>query len=125
MLVADPHTYPALVLQAWSGRLALFYISDGLIPDDDDEAWSIGSAPTAHAVLASENVVRRCLQSNTLPEARTRAARMTLRLIDCIETGAWGGGEGHSGRIAFVNAVQVHGPDEMLRRVKDVVKYVE
>ena len=51
----------ALVLEAHTDHLVVFYVSDGLIPDDDEEAWSLGEVPITHAVRASENVVRRCV----------------------------------------------------------------
>ena len=102
---AYPHTYPALVLEATQHKLLVFYISDGLIPDDDDEAWSIGEVPIQHAVLASESVRQRCFSS------QTKAGRMTQRLVDHW-TNDWQGPE------AFVRAVRAHGADAVLTQLK-------
>ena len=106
-----PYTYPALVLEANAGSLLVLYISDGLIPDDDEEAWSFGLVPIEHAVLASDLVRRRCLGSGT------KAARMTMRLLEDMETGE------HTGAVwrgvaAFVDELRKRGPDDILRLLK-------
>ena len=106
-----PHTYPALVLEANAGSLLVLYISDGLIPDDDEEAWSFGLVPIEHAVLASDLVRRRCLGSGT------KAASMTKRLLEDMETGKYTGGAWR-GVAAFVEDLRKRGPDEMLNLLK-------
>jgi hypothetical protein len=106
-----PHTYPALVLEASAGSLLVLYISDGLIPDDDEEAWSFGQVPINQAVLASNIVRRRCLESGT------KAANMTNRLLEDMETGKYTGGAWR-GVAAFVEDLRERGPDEMLNLLK-------
>ena len=106
-----PHTYPALVLEASAGSLLVLYISDGLIPDDDEEAWSFGQVPINQAVLASNIVRRRCLESGT------KAANMTNRLLEDMETGRYTG-EAWRGVAAFVEDLRERGPDEMLNLLK-------
>jgi len=116
---AYPHSYPALVLEvsADSSRLVVFYISDGLIPDDDEEAWSLGELPIQHAVLASENVVRRCVATNR--SEGTRAALMTRRLMESIATGDWSETSEHDrGTAAFMCAIREHGEPAVLRLLK-------
>jgi hypothetical protein len=108
---AYPYTYPALVLEARAGSLLVLYISDGLIPDDDDEAWSFGLVPIDHAVLASDLVRCRCLGSGT------KAARMTMRLLEDMETGEYTGAVWR-GVAAFVDELRKRGPDDMLRLLK-------
>jgi hypothetical protein len=106
-----PHTYPALVLQVTDQALTVMYISDGLIPDDDDEAWSFGVVPIEHALLASQDVVNRCVGSDT------RAARMTTRLIHDIATGEHTDGPWR-GAAAFVCALRERGAATMLELLK-------
>ena len=108
---AYPHTYPALVLQVEEDALVVMYISDGLIPDDDEEAWSFGVVPIEHTLLASPDVVHRCLRSDT------RAARMTTRLIDDIATGQYTGGPWR-GAATFVSALRAKGAAVMLELLK-------
>ena len=108
---AYPHTYPALVLEVATTQLHVLYISDGLIPDDDDEAWSFGVVPIQHAVLASTNVERRCKDS------RTRAGRMTIRLLDDIATGEHTGGAWR-GAADFVCALRSRGAAAMCELLK-------
>ena len=109
---AYPHTYPALVLDATGGKkLLVFYISDGLIPDDDEEAWSVGEVPMEHAVRASESIQRRCMADNT------KAGRMTLRLMDDIDTGKYTN-EAWRGVAGFVRAIRERGAAEVLHVLK-------
>jgi hypothetical protein len=107
-----PHTYPALVLEVSLGSLLVLYISDGLTPDDDDEAWSFGTVPIEHAVLASENVVKRCINANG-----TKAARMTARLIEDIATGVHTR-EVWRGAADLAQAVRERGARQMLSLLK-------
>lgn len=102
---AYPHTYPALVLEAAPSHLLVLYISDGLIPDDDEEAWSIGRVPIDAAVFASDDVVRRCLR------LETKASRLTRFIIRTIET-EWGGA------APFVEGIRSSGEQHMLRELK-------
>ncbi|KOO28708.1 hypothetical protein Ctob_005333 [Chrysochromulina tobinii] len=115
---AYPYTYPALVLEARAGSLLVLYISDGLIPDDDDEAWSFGLVPIDHAVLASDLVRCRCLDSGT------KAARMTMRLLEDMETGEYTGAVWR-GVAAFVDELRKRGPDDMLRLLKGTLEATE
>lgn len=122
----DPHTYPALVLAVEAeggGQLVVFYISDGLIPDDDDEAWSLGVVPIDEAVLASANVVRRCVGTPSAgadgASTSTRASNQTRRLMDSLATGAWSGEPGNEGPAAFVRAVRERGQATVLAMVRD------
>ena len=88
------------------------YISDGLIPDDDEEAWSFGVVPMHEAVLASANVQRRCLRDNT------RAGHMTQRLREAIKSGSWSEDTEDRGPQAFVRAIQQRGERAMLALMK-------
>lgn len=106
-----PHTYPALVLEVRDGVLIVMYISDGLIPDDDDEAWSFGAVPIGDALLASQTVVHRCVEN------RTRAARMTTRLLTDIATGEFTDGQWR-GAAEFVSALHARGAAAMLVLLK-------
>ena len=90
------------------GVLLVLYISDGLIPDDDDEAWSFGAVPIGHALLASPGVAHRCMGSGT------RAARMTARLLYDIATGEHTGGPWR-GIADFVDALRARGVATMLQ----------
>ena len=107
--MADPHTYPALVLQqqpeATPPTLLVFYVSDGLIPDDDEEAWSFGTVPVAHAVPASKQVMDRCVSNDT------KAGRMTLRLMQLIQ---------EEGVASFVQRIRTS-PAHELERLKESI----
>lgn len=67
----DPHsypsTYPAIVLgiDAAAEALTVFYISDGLIADDEQEAWSLGRVPVRHVARTAESVKQRCKRPGT------------------------------------------------------------
>ena len=113
---AYPHTYPALVLEVCADHLVVFYISDGLIPDDDEEAWSVGVVPIEHAVLASVNVAGRCVTSSD--GNGTRSARLTRRLTESILTGAWSEAAVDRGTAAFVCAIRERGEEAVFALLK-------
>ena len=85
--------------------------------------------PITHAVLASDNVVRRCMSR------LTKAGRMTSRLVEGIATGRWsrgpwthtwpgpeasvqGSGARAQGAEAFVRAIRERGPSAILAELK-------
>ena len=80
-----PSTYPAIVLgiDASAEVLTVFYISDGLIADDEQEAWSLGRVPIRHAAPAAESVKERCKRKGTA------SARLMGALFE--KSAQWGG----------------------------------
>lgn len=85
-------------------QLVVFYVADGLSPDDGDEAWSIGTVPVEHAVASSSGVDQRCRREGT------KSARLLNAIHD--PNGKWGGLEG------FMRDVRERG-DEVIDVLKE------
>mmetsp|Transcript_27943 Transcript_27943/g.56265 ORF Transcript_27943/g.56265 Transcript_27943/m.56265 type:complete len:105 (+) Transcript_27943:1157-1471(+) len=89
--------------------LLVLYVSDGLTPDDDEEAWAFGKVPIGEVVLASPNVVKRC-----------KDCGHTRRILDDITTGQYTDGAWR-GSADFASAVLEHGANEILALMKNKI----